>query len=208
MAEALRSADSSMVEETLRRIFPINLGSIQMENPRGLVLRLLLTFDQIARELGLADADQFLSERQFSLIATLSRQAQAQAFLLSEGRRFCEAVRQRSLGSSRQAVEKVRHLVRQRCKEGISIKELAGEVFLTSTYLCMLFKQETGETIKDYQTRIRIERAKELLADLKLKTYEVCFEVGYSDPGYFAQTFKRFTGMSPTEYRDRKPGLR
>ena len=75
-------------------------------------------------------------------------------------------------------------------------------VYLSPTYLCLLFKQETNLTISEYRNRIRIERAKELLKDLHNKIYDISYAVGYENPSYFGLQFKKIVGVSPKEYRD------
>lgn len=102
----------------------------------------------------------------------------------------------------RLVVERVKALVKENAKQGLSVRWLAKEVALSHTYLCNLFKKQTGLTLGEYQTQVKIDLAKELLADHRKKSYEVGYDVGYNNPGYFARTFKRVTGMSPIEYRD------
>ncbi|PYI51581.1 response regulator [Paenibacillus flagellatus] len=84
----------------------------------------------------------------------------------------------------------------------ISISAIAEHVYLTPTYLCILFKKEQGVSIHDYITRLRIEKAKRLLADRKLKLYEVAQRVGYQDANYFAKVFRKAAGMNPSEFRE------
>ncbi|MNW62789.1 HTH-type transcriptional activator Btr [compost metagenome] len=66
----------------------------------------------------------------------------------------------------------------------------------------MLFKQETGETLFEYLTKVRIEQAKNLLKDPQNKLYEVCYAVGYTDPSHFSKLFKKITGSTPSAYRE------
>lgn len=54
----------------------------------------------------------------------------------------------------------------------------------------------------DYFTKVRIEKAKLLIKDIKFKTYQVAELVGYDDPAYFSKVFKKVVGISPTEYRN------
>lgn len=84
----------------------------------------------------------------------------------------------------------------------MSIKLLADEVYLTPTYLSSLFKKTTGSTIGQYLTEIRMNRAQELLTDPGWKLYQVAEMVGFEDANYFAKTFKKKTGMLPSEYRE------
>lgn len=85
----------------------------------------------------------------------------------------------------------------------LSIKLLADEVFLTPTYLSGLFKKNTGMTIGQYLTDVRVRKAKELLGDPQYKLYHVAELVGYEDANYFAKIFKKNTGMLPSEYRNK-----
>ena len=54
-----------------------------------------------------------------------------------------------------------------------------------------------------YLTQYRIHMARRLLADCRYKVYEVAAMVGYRDVAYFSSTFKKLTGLSPSEYQDR-----
>ena len=86
--------------------------------------------------------------------------------------------------------------------EQLSIASLAEEVYLTPTYLCVVFKQETGQTVNEYLTQIRMQQAKQFLADPHIKLYDVCYKVGYLSPSYFSKLFKKITMMTPSEFRD------
>jgi len=84
----------------------------------------------------------------------------------------------------------------------LSIKTLAEYVYLTPTYLSNLFKKGTGITIGQYIVDVRIENAKRLMKDPRLKFYEVACMVGYEDANYFAKIFKKKTQMTPSEYKE------
>ncbi|MNU01785.1 HTH-type transcriptional activator Btr [compost metagenome] len=73
---------------------------------------------------------------------------------------------------------------------------------LSKNYFANLFKKEMGESFLEYLTRIRIEKAKALLAS-ELKTADISHLVGIPDPKYFSKVFKKITGCSPAEYRSR-----
>jgi two-component system response regulator YesN len=85
----------------------------------------------------------------------------------------------------------------------ISLDELAGELGISSYYFSKLFKEEKGEGFVEYLTGRRVEEAKRLLADPEHSIKEVGIACGYSDPNYFSRIFKKQTGVTPTEYRDR-----
>ncbi|UUZ92976.1 AraC family transcriptional regulator [Paenibacillus sp. P25] len=100
-------------------------------------------------------------------------------------------------------IERIKAVMDQRYAENLTVSDIAESVYLSSTYVSLLFKQETGETVYEYLTKVRIERAKELLRDARIKFYEICDAVGYSDPSHFSKIFKKYTGLTPSAYRDR-----
>ncbi len=87
------------------------------------------------------------------------------------------------------------------CDSSISLNSVASSVFISPTYLSILFKKEMGTTFIEYISRLRMERAKQLLRDENLKTYEAAEQIGYNDPQYFSSCFKKYTGMTPSEYK-------
>ena len=88
--------------------------------------------------------------------------------------------------------------------KGITLKDVADVVFLNYYYFSQLFKKETGMNFTEYLTSIRMNKAKELLRDVRYKTYEISNMVGYSSSKHFSTVFRKQFGLSPTEYRDSK----
>jgi two-component system response regulator YesN len=86
--------------------------------------------------------------------------------------------------------------------ESLSVKDISEHVFLSSSYVCTLFKNETGKTLNQYLTEFRIEKAKNMLLDSRYKIADISTKVGYSDGNYFGKTFKKLVGLSPSEYRE------
>ncbi|OCT16770.1 hypothetical protein A8709_08915 [Paenibacillus pectinilyticus] len=85
--------------------------------------------------------------------------------------------------------------------EELSREELAASVYLNPAYLSRLFKKETGLSISEYSLKIRMEKAKKLLAESNDKISYVAEQAGYSHFSFFAKMFKKYTGLSPQEYR-------
>jgi two-component system response regulator YesN len=84
----------------------------------------------------------------------------------------------------------------------ICVGSIAGYLNISEGHLSHIFKKETGYTILSYLTRHRIQQAKFLLKDCRIKVYEVAQKVGYRDIAYFSSTFKKQVGISPSEYQD------
>lgn len=85
----------------------------------------------------------------------------------------------------------------------LSVKDIGDHVGLSASYVCTVFKNETGQTLNQYLTTLRMEKAKLLLADPATRIGEISAQVGYLDGSYFGKSFKRYTGYSPSEYRER-----
>lgn len=84
--------------------------------------------------------------------------------------------------------------------EHISLDTLSATVNLNRSYLCRLFKRETGESLFQYLARLRLEKATSLLAQDRLPVREVAARVGIDDPFYFTRMFKKQYGVAPSEY--------
>lgn len=83
----------------------------------------------------------------------------------------------------------------------LSLKKVSDNLFVNSSYLSNVFKKNTGVSVIEYITKIRMKKAKKLLetAD-ELHLEEISLKVGYNDPYYFSKCFKKEFGVSPTRY--------
>ncbi|UKS29600.1 response regulator [Paenibacillus sp. HWE-109] len=127
---------------------------------------------------------------------------QLEDYLLKTLQEMKAAVLEERGGSSRKAVRDVQGIIRRGYYSNLTIQQLAAEVFVSPGHLQALFKKETSQTINDYITSIRIDKAKELLRQPGVKIYEVAKMVGYQDTHYFSRIFKKWTGVNPLDYRE------
>ncbi len=88
----------------------------------------------------------------------------------------------------------------------MTLESVAEKIFVNATYLCELFRKETGKKFVDYITEIRIEKTKLLLRMPEFKIREIADMVGFNDVSYFIKTFKKYTGVTPNEYRNNEMG--
>ncbi|WP_426348535.1 response regulator [Alloiococcus sp. CFN-8] len=99
-------------------------------------------------------------------------------------------------------IREIEEYIQNNYQKNISINSIASAVYLTPQYLCKLYKKETGKTVNDFITQVRIEASKALLRDRRYKLYEIAERIGYNDANYYARVFKKITGLNPSDYRE------
>ncbi len=115
--------------------------------------------------------------------------------------RFTESVYENRNIKNIDIIRKTREFIRANYKKKITLRNISKIVYLSPYYLSHIFKKETGSTILNYLTKVRIEEAKGLLENTDKSTTQIAFEVGYPDQSYFCKVFKRVEGVTASEYR-------
>ncbi|GAB4241240.1 MAG: hypothetical protein OHK005_04080 [Candidatus Methylacidiphilales bacterium] len=102
-------------------------------------------------------------------------------------------------------VAKARVFIDAHQDEDLSLDQVAAYVHTSTYYFCKLFKKATGLTFTEYLTRVRIEKARALLANRQKRISEIAFEVGFQSLSQFNRAFLRICGQSPSQYRAGQP---
>ena len=114
----------------------------------------------------------------------------------------CQKMQDERVDLSVEIFEAVRY-IEENLTQRLTLNQVASSINLSPNYLSSLFKKELGVGFVDYITEKRVERAKELLENTGLRTYEVAQQAGFVDESYFSKTFKRLTGKRPSAFRKR-----
>ena len=101
-------------------------------------------------------------------------------------------------------VNEIQKYIHSRFNEKIAIEDLCKEVNMSETLLTTCFKSTTGKTIIEYINCLRIDKAKQLLAETDMRITDISYELGFNDGAYFNRVFKKTVGTSPNEYRKQK----
>jgi YesN/AraC family two-component response regulator len=102
-------------------------------------------------------------------------------------------------------ITKAKEFILAHQAEDLTLLQVAKAVNTSTFYFCKMFKRVTGLNFTDYVSRLRVERARNLLLNKNLRISEIAYEVGFQSLTHFNRVFKRILGMSPTGYRARLP---
>lgn len=123
---------------------------------------------------------------------------------------FMDKMKNAAANMTTGSLDHTHHLIKQALEyiennvgKDISLNEISEKLNISSYYFSKLFKEETNEGFVEYLTKRRVEKAKDMLKDPSKSIKEIGSECGYSDPNYFSRIFKKSTGMTPTEYKER-----
>lgn len=86
--------------------------------------------------------------------------------------------------------------------ENLSVREIADHVFVSATYLCFLYKKQTGKTLKQFILDIRMQKAKSMLLDTNMKIGDIAASLGYMNQNYFTRIFVSYYGTTPSTFRN------
>lgn len=100
-----------------------------------------------------------------------------------------------------EVISQIQTYIETHAAERLSIVELAEVASLSERTFIRRFKNATGNTPLEYVQRIKVELAKQWLEEGELSIKEIGFEAGYDDITYFRSIFKKYTGLTPAEYR-------
>jgi AraC-like DNA-binding protein len=98
-------------------------------------------------------------------------------------------------------IARAKQFITEHQTEELSLDQVAKSVHTSKFYFCKMFKKATGINFTDYLSRVRTERAKNLLLNPNLRVSEIAYEVGFQSLTHFNRVFKRILGQSPSDYR-------
>ncbi|MDO4621337.1 MAG: response regulator [Eubacteriales bacterium] len=204
MLDAIRSADSAQIDRLSDELY-----HYYSENPRmlrrtvqTLYYRLLSALLE-QRRLRMLPGAGITSEGDLLLdsLSLCFSYEELHALLVQNLRKYTEDINNYVPENS--SVYLIKNYIRKNYADPqLSTKEISEYASLSASYACTVFKNETGQTLNQYLTEYRMERAKELLADPRHNISDISIMVGYNDSNYFGKAFKKYSGSSPSDYRE------
>ncbi|MBR0367188.1 MAG: response regulator transcription factor [Clostridia bacterium] len=169
---------------------------------RNLLMHIAVRMTDCFRELyGGMNAFREPRDFDYAQLFTLRRFSDMRAWLF----KLCDELFARNesvLGKSASVVGYALAYINQHYREGVTLKQVAAECHINTSYLGQVFHKETGSAFTDYVNALRIKEARRLLNNPTLKVYEVAEQVGFTDYHYFLKIFKKVTGITPSDLRN------
>lgn len=163
--------------------------------------RFLWTALNLSKEVDLVKTDQIETRRTMEAILDAQNLRELNAVAEQLLQILTLALTQAGSQEQNITILRAKSLIHEFYSTGITLEEIAQKLNLTPEYLSSQFHRDTGKTFSAYIRDYRIAKAKELLIGTQLKLHQVAAQVGYADPKYFSQVFKKCTGQLPAEYR-------
>ncbi len=132
-------------------------------------------------------------------IQALQTLEQLQCWIRGKIMPICTTPRKLAGFKHRQTVELMMQIAHSSYAQDITLESLSDQLFLSRNYLNKIFKQAVGETFTSYVTRVRMEKAKALIAEGKYLIYEIAEKVGYKNIPYFSAKFRKHFGVNPSD---------
>jgi len=204
--ERIKDGDMQRIDGFIRSKFALiqDSGCIALEDIYFLYVQLIIILQRYFKNMGksidlvLSDNEEY--RKDLKNYKSISEVMKFVLFLFEKSVDY-----QKTSGKTkRKVIERAEEYVREHFNENINLNDISQYIYMNPSYFSRLFKSETGENFVDFLSRIRVEKSMELLQNSNLHVYEISNMVGYNDYRYFSKIFKRFTGITPAEYRDSK----
>lgn len=138
------------------------------------------------------------------IIPRISSMDELCSWLAKTMNRFMDNLFQFSDVKHANIIHQATQYIRTHYAEKLTLDSVAGQVYLSRAYFSRIFRQETGVTFNAYLNAVRIEQSKKLLMDQSVRMIDISLMVGFDNQSYFTTVFKKITGMSPLQYREKK----
>ena len=102
---------------------------------------------------------------------------------------------------SNEITKKAIRYISKNFSHSITLEDVASHVHLNPAYFSTFFKQSTGYSFKEYLNMVRVEESKRLLSNTDHSIIDIALATGFEDQSYFSKVFKKYTGLTPKQFR-------
>jgi two-component system, response regulator YesN len=206
LVSSLRAGEKEQALKLINDIFDniMSMQNLSKNNLQGLCIEVLTIISRVLEEYDITlqsiTGNNFIDFEEINRYETCMDMKQ---WVVSIIEKAVDNIINTKIVGTRKIVEKVKRYVDENYCNEITLGMAAEMVHISPNYFSSIFSTEVGQGFLEYITAKRIEKAKELLCKKGVKVHEVGNEVGYDNQYYFSRIFKKHTGMSPLEYKEK-----
>jgi two-component system response regulator YesN len=207
LLSSIKSGNDSGVSEAISEwVEQLKYSFSSVDRSYSSIHKLIATLMNQIAETGFDEREVFDNDP-FSQITSMKTLDEVQHWLNVQCRKIIEYLNDKRIDVSNSQMKLAESYIRDQYSDpNFSLKHVCDHIYMSISYFSALFKQYSGETFVEFLTRVRMEKAKDLLNLTDIKIYEIASKVGYGESQYFSVIFKRHTGMTPKEYRSSRKG--
>lgn len=180
-----------------------NAGYFSLEYLQKTVMEFLVLLENITAQFQVPECSRIISDSLGeSAVKSLTRLEDFSSAVYGVIEKIFHLIQSHLKTAKKENLYEIKDYIERHYSQDISLGTFAERYYLSKEYLSKLFKEEFGYTIYEYVLRVRMAKARELLADPEVKVLTVAERLGYRDNNYFSRAFKTYYGISPTEYRE------
>ncbi len=205
LRSAIRNRDKEEAENVLNQIlayiYVSNNSNLEAIKPR--ITELMIVISRTALDAG-ADLEKvdLITQNSLKHIDNFTTIEDLSAWVSNVMHSFISTTFDYERLKHAETIHKVDKYIQNHYMNKLTLDDIAAKTYLSKTYLCSIFKKETGETITNYVNKVRIEKSKLLFSDEKLSIVQIANMCGFEDQSYFTKIFKSYVGVTPKKYRE------
>lgn len=199
---AIKVGSESMMEETVNSIFfEMKDNDEPLTLVKRITLELMICSARAIYEVGQNPGMLFEKTDIWSVINRCDSAEQLCQLIVNANKVVISQMFRSHTSKNAKLIEKVKKIIEENSSGKITLENVASQIFVSPSYLSIVFSKEMGITFKEFLIKSRLQKAKELLGNPNYKIYEVAKMVGYSDARYFSDLFRKYEKVTPVEYR-------
>lgn len=208
LLEGIKTGNVKVVKEVLNDSFSYidGLGNIDKDYLKEYYWNTISMVNSIRVSVLVADHEENMNRKNIESLHNMIRKCEnikeLNSILEEVALEIAKKVYNFNNKSIKLVLRKAMDYILEHYNEQVTLNEVSEHTFVSTYYISRIFKKELGKNFVDYLNEIRIDKAKELLKDIRYKTYEIAEKVGIQDAHYFSKLFRKYEGVTPTEYRE------
>lgn len=200
----VREGDSRRADAVLNDLLGYAFfSSFTIEDVRVCTAELCALLSRAAIEGGAGSTEAVQQNRELMRLLWRAESIEDICYFMQEAvERFAETAFSRRRTGEQECVQRAIRYIHMHYSEPLTLARIADEAHLSESYFSTLFKKGCGYGFREYLSKVRVDRAKELLEKTNMGVTEISQATGFDSQSYFSKVFRLRTGLSPSEFRD------